>query len=280
MVMVPKNWVWVSAQYTWTPAGCLFVEGHWDYPLRERGLLFAPVAFAALPGRSFKYVPSYVVREECLLNSLFVRPLTHHYYFGDYFEQRYEKEGFVPWTRYHSVGTVADSLFGYYRQYAGDRGWEQSIQNLYAARFAGKAPRPPRTLVAQEAFVRTTAVQQKLTVNQLQQVAVLAPLAQSERHGYKLEKLRREDFTAHQQSALALTQFGQQFQQRESQVFSSQRGGPRVASGPQVIKWEKGHPHGGPPGKMKKTASPPPFPGHVDGDGGHKGGKPKKDKDK
>src|SRR5262249_9614856 len=124
----------------------------------------------------------------------------------------------------------------------------------------------------------TTAVQQKLTVNQLQQVAVLAPLAQSERHGYKLEKLHREDFTAHQKSAVALTQFGQQFQQRESQVFAT--GGNRVAAGPQVINLDKGDPNGAPPGKVKKTPSPPPFPGHVDGDGGHKGGKPKKDKDK
>src|SRR5207248_1335851 len=90
------DWVWVSASYTWVPAGCIFVEGHWDYPLRERGLLFAPVAFAGQVAPATRYVPRYVVREECLLGSLFVRPTTHHYYFGDYFEQRYEKRGTSP----------------------------------------------------------------------------------------------------------------------------------------------------------------------------------------
>lgn len=281
VVTVPKSWVWVSARYSWTPAGCIFVEGHWDYPLRERGLLFAPVAFSAPAIQTIKYVPNYVVREECLLGSLFVQPLNHHYYFGDYFEQRYEKLGFIPWTRYHAVGTVSDSLFGYYCLYAGDRGWAQSIQNLYSARYAGKAARPPRTLVAQETFVRNATAQQTLTASQVQQVTVLAPLAQSARHGYQLEKLRREDFTAYQQSTVALTQFGRQFQLREFQAYSAQRGGDRFANGPQVIAWEKGHPHGGPPGKLKKGGGPPPFPSHpFDGDDGHKGGKPKKGKDK
>src|SRR5207244_872753 len=62
-VTVPKGWVWVSARYTWTPAGCLFVEGHWDYPLRERGLLFAPVAFSGQGTRTTQYVPRHSVRE-------------------------------------------------------------------------------------------------------------------------------------------------------------------------------------------------------------------------
>jgi hypothetical protein len=277
-VTVPKDWVWVSAQYTWTPAGCLFVEGHWDYPLRARGLLFAPVAFASPVVRVTQYVPHYVVREECLLGSLFVRPNCHHYYFGDYFETRYEKLGFVPWTRYRIAGPVCDSLFGYYRLHAGDRGWEQSLQSLYAARYAGQALRPPRTLIEQETFIRTTAVERKLTVNQVQQVTVLAPLLQYEIAGGKLEKLRREDIAGYRQSAAALAQFGQEFQRRESQVFSESRraGTEGFAEGPLVVKWDKGHPHGGPPGQLKKLLAPPPFPGEDN----HKGEKHKKEKDK
>ena len=37
------NWVWVPSHYVWTPCGYVFVGGYWDYSLRDRGLLFAPV---------------------------------------------------------------------------------------------------------------------------------------------------------------------------------------------------------------------------------------------
>ena len=36
------GWVWVAAHYRWTPAGYIFIDGYWDYPLAERGVLFAP----------------------------------------------------------------------------------------------------------------------------------------------------------------------------------------------------------------------------------------------
>src|SRR5262249_23152906 len=155
-------------------------------------LLFAPVAFAAPAARPPRFVPAHVVREECLLGALFVRPRDHHYYFGDYFEQRYEKQGYVPWTRYHLPGAEWDCLFAYYRQHGGDRRWEQSVRALYDARYAGQAPRPPRTLVEQETLVRKVTVQRTLTADQLEQVTVLAPLARYDGKG-KLKKLRRED---------------------------------------------------------------------------------------
>src|SRR2546422_528661 len=44
-VRYQPGWVWVPCHYAWTPAGCVFVEGYWDYPLHRRGLLFAPVCF-------------------------------------------------------------------------------------------------------------------------------------------------------------------------------------------------------------------------------------------
>jgi hypothetical protein len=85
------------------------------------------------------------------------------------------------------------------------------VQSLYSARYAGQAPRPPRTLVEQEAFVREVTVERTLTVHQLEQVTALAPLAGYERPGPKVEKLRREDLSAYGQSAAALAQFGEQF---------------------------------------------------------------------
>ena len=38
------NWVYSPARYYWTPSGYLFCDGYWDYPLQNRGLLFAPIA--------------------------------------------------------------------------------------------------------------------------------------------------------------------------------------------------------------------------------------------
>jgi hypothetical protein len=70
------GWVWHPARYVWTPAGYVFVEGYWDYPLEERGLLFAPVCIdpVVLARPRFCYTPSYVVSCDFLPTALFVRP--------------------------------------------------------------------------------------------------------------------------------------------------------------------------------------------------------------
>ena len=43
--MAHVDWVWVPHRYIWTPRGCIFVAGYWDYPLVRRGLPFCPVYF-------------------------------------------------------------------------------------------------------------------------------------------------------------------------------------------------------------------------------------------
>jgi hypothetical protein len=40
-----SDYVWTPACYQWTPAGFNFVNGFWDFPVWNRGLLFAPVFF-------------------------------------------------------------------------------------------------------------------------------------------------------------------------------------------------------------------------------------------
>ena len=39
------DWDWCPAHYVWTPRGYIFVGGFWDYPIEQRGILFAPVYF-------------------------------------------------------------------------------------------------------------------------------------------------------------------------------------------------------------------------------------------
>src|SRR5207302_834732 len=112
----------------------------------ERGLLFAPVRFLreVFLRRDFVYRPSFVVQPDFLLGALFVRPTTRHYYFGDYFEERYRKR-FVPWIDYRINRVVPDVNYNYYRlTYARHPTWEKNLRTLYTARFAGEVPRPPR----------------------------------------------------------------------------------------------------------------------------------------
>src|SRR5262245_43550012 len=127
------GWVWTPARYCWTPSGYIFVDGFWDFPLRDRGVLFAPVAIDrrvwARPGWAFR--PRYVCYENALVSALFVRPDHGHYYFGDYFDRRYERRGFVSWVDFRA-GRAPDPLFSYYRWHHRDnRGWERDLKALY-----------------------------------------------------------------------------------------------------------------------------------------------------
>jgi hypothetical protein len=111
------DWCWIPDHYVWTPGGCLFVAGYWDHPLHERGLLFAPVRieFALLRER-FTFVPQFVVQPDFFLSALFVRRASCHYYFGDYFEKTYEREGFTPWVDFQVARGVYDPNFAWYHR--------------------------------------------------------------------------------------------------------------------------------------------------------------------
>src|SRR5439155_23678256 len=124
----------IPAGYVWTPAGYIFVDGHWDYPLRDRGLLFAPVIvdrrYLGRPG--WVYRPSYAVHDEFLQEALFVRLEYGHYYFGDYFDRRYERQGFVPWVDFRVGRQSYDPLYSYYRwNHRDDAHWDRDLRGLY-----------------------------------------------------------------------------------------------------------------------------------------------------
>lgn len=122
--------VWVAPRYQWTPRGCVFVSGYWDYPLAGRGLLFAPVAFRqplwTQPG--WAYRPSAIVSVGApLLGSLFTRPHSGHYYYGNY----HGRAGYQPW--YAGAGRF-DPLYGYYRQHnRGNPNWTTNLRQAYRA---------------------------------------------------------------------------------------------------------------------------------------------------
>jgi hypothetical protein len=176
------NWVWVAARYVWSPAGCVFVDGYWDHPLHDRGLLFAPVRFnRGVLVRSFVYRPAFVIQPDFLLTALFVRPRLGCYSFGDYYEARYQRN-FIPWIDYRPARNVYDANFRYYRNaYARQNRWEDSLRSLYAARFRGDVARPPRTLIQQNKVVnniknQNTVVNKNVNITNVQNVSVVAPI--------------------------------------------------------------------------------------------------------
>ncbi len=109
------DWTWTPACYRWTPAGYTYVDGYWDYPLVNRGLLFAPVAFnvSLWSNPDWYYQPNYCVNVGYpgFLASLFLRPAWCSYYYGNYFAPFYGGFGFYPWLTYGP--RFFDPLFGF-----------------------------------------------------------------------------------------------------------------------------------------------------------------------
>lgn len=98
-----ENWVWVPSRYNWTPSGCIYSSGYWDYPLNSRGVLYAPyyspTGSYAYTGNSY-FVPNVVLTSSALLSHLWLCNGYGHYYYGDWYDS-YAGFGFFPWYGYH-----------------------------------------------------------------------------------------------------------------------------------------------------------------------------------
>ena len=158
-VRQPADWLWQPAQYVWTPGGFLFVDGYWDRPLGRRGLAFAPLVFHVRPGGArFGFEPQHAIQPEFLEGGLFARA-SKHYYFGDYFETALPAGGVRPVVRVpHVPGVPRPALRARPGPPAGS-GLGRGGPGPVRRRYAGQAPRPPRTLVQQDEYVRTVVKQ-------------------------------------------------------------------------------------------------------------------------
>ena len=91
--------IWTNPQYSWAPGGYAFCDGYWDYPLDNRGLLYAPAYFPTPlwnnPG--WFYRPSYIVALGAFFNSGFYRPGYNNFFFGNYYGNNYASLGYRPW---------------------------------------------------------------------------------------------------------------------------------------------------------------------------------------
>jgi hypothetical protein len=143
-----QDWVWVPSHYIWTPRGYVFSEGHWDYPLEDRGVLFAPVYFPpSVYSRSgYSYSPNIVLDLGVLVANLFTYPRYDHYYFGDYYDDAYLSIGIFPRYDVEQNHTWYDPTYVYDRWHHRDNPrWAENERNDYDRRHANTDLRPPRT---------------------------------------------------------------------------------------------------------------------------------------
>ena len=110
------DWVWIPSRYIWTPRGCIYANGYWDYPIAHRGLLFAPIYFHSpiYAHAGYYYRPSVVIYSHLLLGHLFIHPHYGHYYFGDFYGHHYASFGIYPWHWYGGHHRRYDPLLRYY----------------------------------------------------------------------------------------------------------------------------------------------------------------------
>jgi hypothetical protein len=145
-VAAQQDWVWVPTHYVWTPRGYIFVGGHWDYSLRNRGVLFAPVYF---PGHHYRgrFALSIVVDTGNFEFSLFTSPSYCHYYFGDYYDNLYIGIGIFPWYECERRHGWYDPIYFHdrWRHHRDEPHWYDHQREEYEHRRADRDLRPPRT---------------------------------------------------------------------------------------------------------------------------------------
>lgn len=153
-----QNWVWMPSYYVRTPGGYIYNAGYWDYPLDNRGMMFAPVYFTnrvyTQPG--FRYSPSVLIRATQLLVHLFVQPNYGRYYFGDYYGPSYATAGYYPWF---AAGAPRggnrwyDPIYVYQRSHhRGDPNWSRQWQQQHDFYAQHQEARPRRTYNDQRRF--------------------------------------------------------------------------------------------------------------------------------
>jgi hypothetical protein len=149
------DWVWVPAHYVWTPRGYVFVDGYWDRDVERRGVLFAPVYIERriYQRPRFCYTPRTVIDTRVLTVHLFLREKHYHYYFGDYYDVRYEGRGYRPWFKTVSSRRCYDPIYVHQRwRHRNDRDWDGRLRRDYEVRRRDTNARPPRNWAEQRRY--------------------------------------------------------------------------------------------------------------------------------
>lgn len=158
-VVQQPNWVWAPARYTWTPRGHVYVPGYWDHEFVSRGVMFAPLYYEQPIYRSasYSYLPRVIISIAAVAAFLFVHERSNHYYYGDYYDRRYEDRGYRPWYKERGGHRGYDHNYAGYRREQLDRDprWDMHIDEQFRRRRERVEERPPATLALQVNFFNT-----------------------------------------------------------------------------------------------------------------------------
>ncbi len=155
------DYMWIPNQYNWTPRGCVYVPGYWDYRFARRGTLFSPVRFRQPLmsygyGRPACYQPCYSVNMSSFLIHLFVRPQNRCFYYGDYYGQEYAGQGYTPWYRRTIVNRrLCDPAYNFYRMDSRRQGldFDRTVNTWHQRYESNRDIRPPRLIQDQSQFL-------------------------------------------------------------------------------------------------------------------------------
>src|SRR5207237_4231264 len=100
--------------------------------------------------------------------------------------------GFIAWVDFRLGGFGYDPLFSYYRwRHRDDRRAVSDLREVYAARFSGRAERPPVTLVQQNTLIQNIQNNRVTNVTNITHVTALAPLNNVNRNVVQLQPVAR-----------------------------------------------------------------------------------------
>ncbi len=218
------NWVWVPAHWMWTPGGFVFVGGFWDYVPAYRGCLFAPVYFSSViyTRPHFVWCPGVVINVGFFSGNLFCGPRHHHYYFGDYYADRYAGQGFRPWFEVGGRRAAYDPLFTYYRWKNGksNPNWLAQQKQHYEMLQKNSADRPPATFAAQKEWM-----QKNRDAGRKSDFVAATTLAQAVKEpnvtGFKMHNISQQNREDMLKQAQALNKFSKERLDAEKQNSST-----------------------------------------------------------
>jgi len=259
-----ENWSWTPAYYRWSHRGYVYVDGYWDYPVVNRGVVFAPVhigvAYRSRP--DYYYTPSAVISLSVFANHLFVRPSYGHYYYGDYYEPRYHDHGFHASYSYSSSRYGYDPIYSHYRwENRNDRNWEGSRRQYYEHRRDHQDARPPRTWAALSA--RAPGDRNRDDFEVAQRYDRVVSNREGGRQRFKaVDKQERERYVSQRQE---VRKFGKEREQLETRGDKATSKGAnerasvskeKIRRSPVVAKKsDRSDNDGGPPARLQARAS-------------------------
>ncbi len=158
--------------------------------------------------------------------SLFARPAYGHYYFGDYYDDRYVAWGIHPWFYYNSPRFGYDPLYTYYRWYhvehLGERQWDDHLHGWHEYYRGHPDMRPPHTLAAERAMMASHPGMVRADLHMARDI--------HQAGGMRLQAVSAAERAQIHQAARETTHFAAERQQLERSGGGAVRGQPERAS--------------------------------------------------